>query len=184
MTIHDRAAVRGNWKKKKWLIIIVILAAVAVVSWCQWNKNHEEKTAIEPVKADSRVLAEGIVFPVKYAQMVMPVDGTIGEILAVEGDHVKAGQPIVRLMREDYQARVGSAWSDVARASASVEQARVNLADAEREFRRQQRMEDSGATSRQLIDQAKSAMERNQAALAQAQADQSAVQGKASEAER
>ena len=137
-----------------------------------------------PVKADSRVLAEGIVFPVKYAQMVMPVDGTVGDILAVEGDRVKAGQPIVRLMREDYQDRLDSAWAAVSRAESTVEQAKVNIADAQRELDRQQRMAASGATSRQLIDQAKTAVDRDQAALAQAQADMADEQGKASEAER
>jgi len=184
MTTQNQTVGTGKWTKKRWVTIIVVLAAVAIGSWWQWNKNHGEKIVVAPVKADSRVLAEGIVFPVKYAQMVMPVDGTIGEIVAVEGERVKAGQPIVRLVREDYQARVDSAWSDAARATAAVEQARVNLADAEREFARQQRMAASGATARQLIDQAKSTVERNQAALAQSQADLAAMQGKAAESER
>lgn len=184
MTKQSRTGGPSKWTKKRWLIIFVVLAAMAAGSWWQWSRNHGEKTVIPPVKADSRVLAEGIVFPVRYSQMVMPVDGTIGEILAVEGDRVKAGQPLVRLAREDYQARVDSARSDTARAAAAVEQARVNVADSQRELARQQRMEASGATSRQLIDQTRTAVERNQAALAQAQADFAAVQGKAAESER
>jgi HlyD family secretion protein len=64
-----------------------------------------------------------------------------------------------------------------------VEQARVNLADAERELRRQERMATSGATSRQQLEQARSVEDRNQAALVQAQADAGSEQAKLSETE-
>lgn len=184
VAMEKQGAVRKKWTKKRWSVIVIAILVVLCGAWWQWNRNQGEKVVIGPVKADDRVLAEGIVYPVKYAQMVMPVDGTIGEILVKEGDQVKAGQPIVRLQRGDYQARVGSAWSSVAQMAASVEQARVNLSESQQELGRQLRMGNSGATSRKEIDQAKNAVERNQAALVQAQAVLAAEQGKASESER
>ena len=183
MTIKEKLSAWSGWMKKHWFVSLLFIAAVLAGLWWLWGSQQKAKEDVPPVKADSRVLAEGIVFPVRYAQMVMPVDGTIGEVLAREGDKVKSGQPLVRLVRTDYQARVGSARSDVARAAAAVEQARVTLLDAERELRRQEQLESAGATPRQQVDQARTAAERSQAALAQVQADLTAQEARFSESE-
>ncbi|MEM5767714.1 MAG: efflux RND transporter periplasmic adaptor subunit [Bacillota bacterium] len=174
--------VRG-FLKRHWLLTLFVVAALAGGLWWFEKGRHGAKDTLPPIKADTRVLAEGIVFPVRYAQMVMPVDGTIGEILVAEGDRVKAGQPLIRLVREDYQSRVSSAGADLARAAAAVEQARVTLADAERELARQVRLERAGATSRQQLDQAQTAAERSRAVLSQAEADLRTQEGKLTEAE-
>lgn len=182
MAIRERAAAAGGWLRRHWLLTIIVLAALAAGGW--WLHGRQgDRQDIPPVKADSRVLSEGIVFPVRYAQMVMPVDGTVGEILTAEGDMVKKGQALIRLVRQDYSARVGSAIADVARGAAAVEQARVNLADADRELARQERLVAAGATSRQQLDQAKTAADRSRAALAQAEADLMTLQSRRTEAE-
>ncbi len=172
-----------GWLKNHRLISLLLLAGVAGLAWWGWNGHKEDKKNIPPVKADGRILAEGIVYPVRYAQMVMPVDGMVGEILVGEGEMVKQGQPLIRLVRQDYQARLGSAGADVARAAAAVEQAEVNLADAEREFNRQQKLQAAGATSRQQLDQARTAVERYRAALSQVQAELMTQRSKRTEAE-
>lgn len=178
-----RLSDRGSWLRRYWLLVLTLVAVLATGLWWALADRQTDKVSVTPVKADQRILAEGIVYPVRYAQMVMPVDGMIGEILVRECDQVRTGQPLIRLVRQDYTARVGSANSDVAKAAAAVEQARVNLADAQREFERQQRLEASGAASKQALDQAKTAAQRNKAALAQAEADLLAQKGKLSEAE-
>lgn len=183
MAIKGVLAALVGFLKRHRLLTLFMVAILAAGLWWFMHGRQGEKKEIPPVKADDRVLAEGIVFPVRYAQMVMPVDGTVGEILAGEGDRVKGGQPIIRLVRQDYQARVGSAGTDVARATAAVEQARVNLADAEREFMRQQNLEQAGATSRQQLDQARTVMERSRAALSQVQAELMTQEGRLREAE-
>jgi HlyD family secretion protein len=172
-----------GWLKNHRLISLLLLAGVAGLAWWGWNGHKEDKKNVPPVKADSRILAEGIVYPARYAQMVMPVDGMVGEILVGEGEMVKQGQPLIRLVRQDYQARLGSAGADVARAAAAVEQAEVNLADAQREFNRQQKLQAAGATSRQQLDQARTAVERNRAALSQVQAELMTQRSKRTEAE-
>ena len=169
-------------KRKVLLLLLALLLAAG--AWWAWNSRQENNKNLPPVKADQRILSEGIIYPVRYAQMVMPVDGMVGEILTAEGDRVKAGQPLIRLVRQDYEARVGSARSDVARAAAAVEQAQVNLADAQREFDRQKQLEAAGATARQQLDQARTALERSRAALAQAEADLLTQRNKETEAER
>ncbi|SDE04112.1 Colistin resistance protein EmrA [Sporomusa acidovorans DSM 3132] len=175
--------VMGLWFKRHWFLTLIIAGLLCAGGWWFTTGRQGEKKDIPPVKADNRVLSEGIVFPVHYAQMVMPVEGTIGEILVQEGDSVQAGQSIIRLVRQDYQARVGSTKADISRAAAAVEQARVNLADAERELERQQRLVAVGATSKQQCDQARTAVERNRAALAQTQAELETQQARLVEAE-
>ncbi len=182
MALREKVTATAGWLRRHWLVTLVLLAVLAGSGWWLYGRQAG-KQDIPPVKADSRVLAEGIVFPVRYAQMVMPVDGTVGEILAAEGDMVKKGQPLIRLVRQDYSARVGSARADVAKGAAAVEQARVNLADALRELDRQERLVATGATSRQQYDQAKTAADRSRAALAQAEADLATFGSRLTEAE-
>ena len=183
MAFKEKVSLATGWLRRQRLISLLLTVFIIAGAWWVWNGNQAEKKKLPPVKADNRILSEGIVYPVRYAQMVMPVDGMVGEILVSEGEKVKTGQPLIRLVRQDYQARVNSARSDVARAAAAVEQARVNLADAQREYERQQRLQSAGATSRQQLDQAMSTVERNRAALAQAQADLMTQESKRSEAE-
>ena len=166
------------------LLSILLLILVLIGAWWVWSARQNDKNNVPAVKADKRILSEGIIYPARYAQMVMPVDGMVGEILVGEGEKVKAGQPLIRLVRQDYQARVDSARSDVARAAAAVEQARVSLADAQREFERQQRLEAAGATPKQQLDQSKTAVDRSRAALAQVEADLLTQQSRKTEAER
>ena len=169
---------------KRKILLLLLALLLAAGGWWAWNSRQENNKNLPPVKADQRILSEGIIYPVRYAQMVMPVDGMVGEILTAEGARVKAGQPLIRLVRQDYEARVGSAHSDVARAAAAVEQARVNLADAQREYNRQKQLEAAGATARQQLDQARTALDRSGAALAQAEADLLTQQNRKTEAER
>jgi HlyD family secretion protein len=176
-------AVARQWIKRRWAMTLCIIVVLCAGGWWFSTGRQEEKKDIAPVKADNRVLSEGIVFPVRYAQMVMPVEGTIGEVLVQEGDMVKAGQPIIRLIRQEYQARVGSTRADISRAAAAVEQARVNLTDAERELDREKRLEAVGATSKQHYDQAKTAVDRNRAALAQSQAELMTQEARLAESE-
>lgn len=183
MAMKDKMTAAAGWVRRHWLISLLTAAVLAGGLWWLAAGRQGDKQDIPPVKADGRILAEGIVFPVRYAQMVMPVDGTVGEVLAREGDKVAAGQPLIRLVRQDYAARVGSARADVARAAAAVEQARVGLADAERELARQERLVAAGATSRQQLDQARTAAERSRAALAQTEADMATQESRRTEAE-
>jgi HlyD family secretion protein len=94
MTVKDKLTASGSWLRRRWLVTLVVVAILSGAGWWFFSREGNRQD-IPPVKADSRVLAEGIVFPVRYAQMVMPVDGTVGEILTAEGEMVKSGQPLI-----------------------------------------------------------------------------------------
>ena len=174
--------IQRNWLRRHWLLALCLLLVVAG-GWWFWQDRREQKKNLPPIKADSRVLAEGIVFPVRYAQLVMPVDGTISEIMVKEGELVQQDQALLRLVRSDYEARERSAASDAIRAAAALEQARVNLREAERELNRQAVLDKVGGVAKQQLDQAKSAVERNHALVAQAAAEHAAQQGRLAEAQ-
>ena len=55
------------------------------------------------------------------------VAGTIDKVLVDDGDHVKSGQPLVRLRDRDFQERVSQAKSGLQIAEARVRQAQANL---------------------------------------------------------
>ncbi|EGO62153.1 efflux RND transporter periplasmic adaptor subunit [Acetonema longum] len=87
--------------KERWLLFLMILLLTATGVWQLWVMRQEPDDVSPPVQADRQVLAEGIVFPVRYAQIIMPVDGIIGEVLVTEGAKVKKGQPLIRLIRQE-----------------------------------------------------------------------------------
>ena len=157
-----------GFKKRKYGLLLLLFLVAAGGGWWYWQSGRQEPQALPPVKDDGRVLSEGIVFPVRYAQIVMPVEGTIGEIFVQEGELVRQGQPLLRLVRQDVQARVRSVDAAAAKAAAAVEQAEVNLADARREWFRQRQLADNGGISRQQMDQAQTMLERSLTVLAQA----------------
>jgi multidrug resistance efflux pump len=78
-------------------------------------------TAVPTVLADTRVMAEGRLEPVHYAEIAFNAGGVVSEILVKEGQEVKKGQPLLRL---------GNSES----ARAAVAQAQEALIAAERAF--------------------------------------------------
>ncbi len=78
-------------------------------------------TAVPTVLADTRVMAEGRLEPVHFAEIAFNAGGVVSEVLVEEGQQVKKGQPLVRL---------GNSES----ARASVAQAQEALLAAERAF--------------------------------------------------
>lgn len=183
MEQNSGKTVAAGWWSRRRLLVVVLVILLATVAWWTWRSHRDSGGNMPPAIADKRILSEGIIYPARYAQMVMPVDGMVGEILVGEGEKVKTGQPLIRLVRQDYQARVNSARSDVARAAAAVEVARVSLSDAQREYDRQKRLQAAGAVSRQQLDQAGTTLERNRAALTQAEAELLTQESKKTEAE-
>ena len=67
--------------------------------------------AIPTVIADSTIIAEGRLEPIRYAEIAFSASGMVGELLVREGQSVKQGEPLIRLGSE----------SDTAYAAAQLE---------------------------------------------------------------
>src|SRR5512139_3695218 len=57
-----------------------------------------------PVVADSTIVAEGRIEPVKYADVAFNAGGVISDVLVKEGDQVKKGDVLIRLGNESDKA--------------------------------------------------------------------------------
>src|SRR5436190_23648287 len=53
--------------------------------------------AIPTVIADSTIIAEGRVEPIRDAEIAFTASGVVSEVLAQEGEAVKKSQPLIRL---------------------------------------------------------------------------------------
>ena len=111
--------------------------------------------------------------------------GRIARLAVDEGATVKQGQVVAELDAKPYadalavakanralaaadldKARHGSRTQEIAQADASVQQASAALAEAERNFARQNTLAETGAASQRTLDAARSARDQARAALA------------------
>lgn len=117
--------------------------------------------------------ATGYIVAHHEIQVASKVVGRVKWIGVEKGDHVKAGQPIVRLEDDEYQAQLdqakgnlanlqsqlleaehGSRPQEIAVAKANVDQARANLTNAKITLDRTKELVGQGVLSRQQLDDA------------------------------
>ncbi|MBU2703472.1 HlyD family secretion protein [Sporomusaceae bacterium BoRhaA] len=184
---------KANFKVKKWMV--VVLTVVILVAGGGYYAFHQRTTPTEqpvlpPVKASTKVVAEGKVVPAKYSVLSFSVSGIISEVLVAEGDKVEAGQVLVRLDSRELKAKSQSDLADLAKARASysktsaglrpqeimmkqavMAQNRASSEEARANFERSQQLFEQGAVSKQQLDKDKTAYLKAQAELRQAEAD-------------
>jgi multidrug efflux pump subunit AcrA (membrane-fusion protein) len=193
---------------RKWMVILLAIvfltvgggyyafqAMVNLVAGDGYYTFREESSTLQqpvlpPVKASTKVVAEGKVIPIKYSVLSFSVSGIISEILVAEGDKVKEGQVLVRLDSRELQAKAQNGLAELAKAQAShnktsaglrpqevmmkqavMAQNRATRDEAKASFERTQRLFEQGAVSGQQLDKDKTAYLKAQAELQQAEAD-------------
>lgn len=168
---------------RRWVILAMLLL-VGVAGW-QWlaAPSEADKKKLAAVKADPRVVCEGIVVPVRYASMSLQVSGVVSEVLAREGEQVKAGQVLVKLANEDLRAKAQSARAnyiketagfreqEVIMKKAAVEQAAVSMEQARIDFVRLESLQEKNAVSRQEYEKGRTAWLKAKADWERAKAD-------------
>jgi multidrug resistance efflux pump len=75
------------------IILISLLFAACSPSVAQ----QTEPAAIAPIIADTSIMSEGRLEPVRFAEIAFTASGVISEVLVQEGEAVKKGQPLIRL---------------------------------------------------------------------------------------
>jgi HlyD family secretion protein len=123
------------------------------------------------------VKASGEIDPRVKVNISTHVVGRIEHLYVEEGDWIEKGQPFLQLeqeafiaARDDWQARLETATTD-------VRQAKVDLADAELKLKRKQRLADEGIASQEDLEAAE--LTRTAAELHLEQAQQAVVQTRA-----
>ncbi len=185
----DRTQKRGPNPSKwstRWIIAGIALFLLLGTVRFAYNKLNAA-TEVETVRVQATsaggaaggeavaLNATGYIVAHHEIQVASKVIGRVLWIGVEKGDHVKAGQVIVRLEDNEYRAQLdqakgtlanlqaklleaehGSRPEEIAVAKANLEQARANLADAKVTLDRTKELAAQGVTSRQQLDDAQS----------------------------
>jgi len=163
----------GNSKKKKrriWWIgsIVVVLLVVATVV----TKATSSNTKIDPTKIASveqgdlakSVVATGQIEPITKVEVKSKASGIVKRLLVDAGDHVKQGQVLAELDKEELEAQVrgdeaqlAAAEANLRAAEADVERSKVDaegvdVPTLQRQYERAKTMASQGVVSASSLD--------------------------------
>jgi HlyD family secretion protein len=149
---------------KKLLIVIGVLVALGLVIWASLSDSGPKGTEVEVQAAElrtvsSRVKATGEITPEKRVEISAKVVGEIINLPVVEGQDVKAGQLLLEIERELYEAARNQARAAARQAEVSVRRQEVQLADARRNMRRTKELIADGLVSQEALDAAQLALD-------------------------
>ena len=155
---------------KKTLIVIGVLALLAVVVWASLRDSGPRGTEVEVQAAEnrtisSRVKATGEITPEKRVAISAKVVGEIINLPVVEGQDVKAGQLLLEIERDLYEAARNQARAALRQAEVSVRRQEVQLTDARRSMRRTKELIEDGLVSQEALDAAQLALDTAQVEL-------------------
>jgi HlyD family secretion protein len=176
-----------NLIKNKWVILVLIIAAVvAVAAFTIRDKEKPQYFTSTVSKGDISdvVEATGTINAVTTVQVGSQVSGTIMNLYADFNSRVKKGQIIAKLDPSLFQGALSQAEADLANAKANVASAQANYAkakaaalQAKQDYDRTAGLTQQGVMSQQQLDAAKASYD---AAVAQVDAnDASTSQAKA-----
>ena len=77
-------------------LIAIVLVSILLTA-CGQAAPTPEATAIPTVLADTAIITEARLEPIRYAELALNANGLVSEVLVAEGETVEAGQVIARL---------------------------------------------------------------------------------------
>jgi HlyD family secretion protein len=162
-----RIPVRKWWLRA--LLALAVLAGGAGATYYWWQRLHAQLPA-GIVFGNGRLEADEIDIDTKYA-------GRIAEILADEGDMVKAGQVVARMDTQDLAASLKKAQAQLLQAQKAVDEAEANVAQqtsqvlfAQQELDRAVQLVQKGFQTKEVLDQRRQQLDGANAALNAAKA--------------
>ena len=171
LRIDDRAR-RGPRRGARRLLIaaLIVLPLLAGAAYALLReKTPEVQTATARADKGGRpalLNASGYVTARRRATVAAKITARVNEILAEEGMRVEAGQVLARLDDSDGKVRLASAVADRDAMAATVGDLRVNLANAERELKRNEDLFKRGLIAEQQLDTMRTAVESFKARIA------------------
>ena len=175
---HDPETLASRKKARRRLVLFAggaLIAAIAAVYVLSHRQPASEAAAIDPrpritvvevqpQRFSPTVMVSGVARPVNDVLVYAPASGVrILQLLADEGQIVRAGQPLARLDEAVSSAQTRAAQASVAAARASAVRARD-------EYQRAESIRDSGALSTEQIESRRAAADAADAQLTAAQA--------------
>lgn len=130
--------------KSKFLLVIVSLSLLLAACSSAAKSPAATATAVPTVIADSTIIAEGRLEPIRYAEIAFNASGVVSDALVEEGQLVTKGQPLIKLGDEsDTQyaaaqlelANAKKALSDLQNTSGTeLAQTVIDLRDAQEDY--------------------------------------------------
>lgn len=135
-----------------------------------------EVVVASPAQGATTVTATGYVVALTSARVSSRVPGRVAVVRVREGETVRAGQALLELDATDVRSTIAAARARVAAAEARVAIARANLADGRQQLERQRRLVESGAVSRQVVEDLQARLGPLEASVSAAVAEVRALQ--------
>ncbi|HEX6383115.1 MAG TPA: HlyD family efflux transporter periplasmic adaptor subunit [Anaerolineae bacterium] len=124
-----------NWKQI--IAGLLIIALVVVAAFFVYQQSLAPEPEIEESTVDVNTIAvntgvdvvsaEGIVVPLRHAELSFEVGGQVAEILVEEGDRVEVGTTLLRLEATELEIALREAESTLAQAEAGLQMAQIQL---------------------------------------------------------
>lgn len=176
-----KSSSRAALRRLSWIALALALAGAAV--WWRSRPPVVPGYAIEARPLVQNVVATGYVMTPSRVQVASEITGTVVKRLVDRGQTVKAGQVLLELRADQTAAQVAQARAALRQlveqtrpqALAALEQAKAQLAQAERDARRAQGVYATGGGSAQQLEQAQTALRNAREARDSAQAAYDAV---------
>ncbi|HUF49090.1 MAG TPA: efflux RND transporter periplasmic adaptor subunit [Vicinamibacterales bacterium] len=152
--------------RKKWIIgglVVVGLGAVAAanLSFQRTSGTSVTTEAIEARSLEAVVTASGTIQPKRSVNISAETVGKVVEVSVVEGQHVKAGQPLLQIdprnletQVQNREASLASALSQLEQTRAQIENSRVALQQSRDTLRRQEELWKAGLIPRETYERA------------------------------
>ncbi|MFO0549638.1 MAG: efflux RND transporter periplasmic adaptor subunit [Polyangiaceae bacterium] len=160
----------------RWLVALVVIAAVAVGAVLFWRARSKppESIVVHPRELRQTIVSSGQVMPPAEVRLDSLLTSTVKAIAKREGDPVHAGDVLLTLDESDVDAAQTQAEAAIAQARAgktslkattlpqaneTLAQARANLSQARSELERQRGLFEAGVTTKSELDKAENAVQ-------------------------
>ena len=159
-------------RSKAWrYLAVVVVIVIVVIAYFMFKKEIAPATRIQTAtvtvitgsQAEASLVATGYVVAQRKAEVASTGTGRLEYLGFEEGDRVKANEVIAELDNDDIKAQLELAQANEMRAE-------VELENAQRQYRRQQGLDETGSTTDVELETAETAFKLAQAGLAAAQA--------------
>ncbi|HEY7245134.1 MAG TPA: HlyD family efflux transporter periplasmic adaptor subunit [Xanthobacteraceae bacterium] len=158
---------RRGWVRVALGLAIILVGAAGGAYW--WNQ-HQAQLPAGVFWGNGRLEADEIDIDTKYA-------GRIAQVLADEGDMVRAGQVVARMDTRDLEASLKKSEAQVRQAQKAIDEAKANVAQqtslmllAKQQMDRAVYLVQKGAQTKEVLDQRQQVLDGADAALKAAEA--------------
>jgi RND family efflux transporter MFP subunit len=186
---------RGPGRRRlpwRWILAALLALGVAGVALAPRPAEVRVSSVLQstPAAQYAQLTASGYVVAQRRAAVASKASGRLVELNVREGTVLKKGELIARIDAADVQAAIGAALAGVRLAEAgarqagsAVQQAQVELGNAEAEHQRSLSLQAQGFVSSQALDATRRRLEAARAGLAAAQAGVASAQAAVQQAQ-